>query len=72
MLHDLVPNHFHPWPVYGLSVAADLRGPWFQPAGNTGHRNWDKYGLPPRVRHGSMVTITRNRYDALIAAFGKE
>jgi hypothetical protein len=60
----------YPGVAYGLSVAASLEGPWFQAAGGTGHRNWDKYALPPQVRHGSMMPITRKQYDALVAAFG--
>jgi hypothetical protein len=53
-----------------LSVAADPNGPWFQPAGGTQYRNWDKYSVPANVRHGSMLAITRAQYDALIEAFG--
>jgi hypothetical protein len=60
----------YPGVAYGLSVAASLEGPWFQAAGGTGHRNWDKYKLPPKVRHGSMMAITRKQHDALVAAFG--
>jgi len=60
----------YPGVAYGLSVAASLQGPWFQVAG--GQRpDWDKYVLPPKVRHGSMISITRKEYDALVAAFGK-
>lgn len=60
----------YPGVAYGLSVAAGLRGPWVQVAG--GQRpDWDKYSLPPEVRHGSMLPITRAQYDALVAAFGK-
>lgn len=58
----------YPGVAYGLSVAASLQGPWFQPAGYQ-QPNWDKYSLPPKVRHGSMIPITRNQYDALVAAF---
>jgi hypothetical protein len=61
----------YPGVAYGLSVAASLKGPWFQVAGGTQHQNWDKFSLPPKVRHGSMMPITRKQYDALIAAFGK-
>ena len=39
-----------------------LAGPWFQAAG--GQRpDWDKYRLPPKVRHGSM---TRPGVDELL------
>ena len=60
----------YPGVAYGLSVAASLDGPWFQPAGNQ-KPDWDKYYVPPKVRHGGMLTITRRQYDALVAAFGK-
>ena len=60
----------YPGVAYGLSVAASLEGPWFQAAG--GQRpDWDKYHVPPKVRHGSMLAVTRKQYDALVAAFGK-
>jgi hypothetical protein len=58
----------YPGVAYGLSVATSLEGPWFQPAGNQ-QPSWDKYKLPPRVRHGSMLPITRTQYDALVKAF---
>jgi hypothetical protein len=59
----------YPGVAYGLSVAASLQGPWFQAAGNQ-RPEWNKYQLPPKVRHGSMLPITRKQYDALVAAFG--
>jgi len=60
----------YPGVAYNLSVAAALAGPWFQVAG--GQRpDWDKYRLPPKVRYGSMLPISRKQYDALVAAFGK-
>lgn len=60
----------YPGVAYGLSVAASLDGPWFQPAGNQ-KPDWNKYYVPPKVRHGGMLTITRRQYDSLVAAFGK-
>lgn len=60
----------YPGVAYGLSVSASLDGPWFQAAGNQ-QPSWDKYNLPPKVRHGSMIPITRKEYDALVAAFPK-
>lgn len=60
----------YPGVAYGLSVAVALQGPWFQVAGNQ-QPSWDKYRLPPKVRHGSMLSITRKQHDALVAAFGK-
>jgi hypothetical protein len=47
-----------------------LEGPWFQPAGYQ-QPSWDKYSLPSKVRHGSMLPITHKQYDALVAAFGE-
>ena len=60
----------YPGVAYGLSVAKKLTGPWFQVAGNQ-RADWDKYYVPPEVRHGSMLTISRKQYDALVAVFGK-
>jgi len=58
----------YPGVAYGLSVAAKLDGPWFQVAG--GQRpDWDKYSLPAKVRHGCMLPVSRQEYDALRAAF---
>ena len=62
----------YPGVAYGLSVAADLRGPWFQVAGGTHYRDWDKYRVPAGVRHGSMLPISRAEYRSLIVAFGTE
>lgn len=59
----------YPGVAYGLSVAARLNGPWFQVAGNQ-QPAWNKFYVPPKVRHGSMLPITRRQYDALIGAFG--
>ena len=56
----------------GLSVAARLSGPWYQISGYTFHDDWDKYSLPPKVRHGAMITISRKQYNALVARFGIE
>ena len=60
----------YPGVSYGLSVASSLDGPWFQAAGYQ-RPEWDKYHLPPKVRHGSMMPITRKEYDSLVAAFPK-
>lgn len=59
----------YPGVSYGLSVAAALDGPWYQLSGYTFHDDWDKYALPPKVRHGSMLPITRKQYEAIIKAF---
>lgn len=60
----------YPGVAYGLSVAATLEGPWFQVAGNQ-RPSWDKYHLPPGVRHGSMFAIERQQSEALLKAFPK-
>jgi len=60
----------YPGVSYGLSVAERLEGPWYQVAGMQ-RPDWDKYRLPPKVRHGCMIPIARAEYAALIAAFGK-
>jgi len=60
----------YPGVAYGLSVAARLDGPWMQVAGGTHYRDWDKYSLPPKVRHGSMRPISLVEYTALVEAFG--
>lgn len=60
----------YPGVSYGLSVASDLNGPWFQPSGNTFFADWDKYSLPKEVRHGCMLPISRGEYDALVQKFG--
>ncbi len=61
----------YPGVAYGLSVASSLRGSWYQVAGNQ-RPDWDKYSVPPRVRHGSMMPVSRSQYDALVAAFGDQ
>ena len=62
----------YPGVSYGLSVADKLEGPWYQISGYTFYSNWDKYSLPPKVRHGAMITISRKQYDALVERFGIE
>lgn len=62
----------YPGVSYGLSVASSLSGPWYQISGYTFFQDWDKYSLPPQVRHGAMITLTRKQYDALVARFGME
>jgi hypothetical protein len=54
---------------YGLSMAPALEGPWFQVSGNSGVPEWNRYEMPAGLRHGSMISITRTQYDALVAAF---
>ncbi len=59
----------YPGVSYGLSVAATMEGPWHQISGYTFYSDWDKYALPPKVRHGCMIPISRKQYDAIVAAF---
>jgi hypothetical protein len=59
----------YPGVAYGLSVAAKLEGPWFQAAGNQ-RPDWDKFSVPEKARHGSMLPISRREYDALVSHFG--
>lgn len=62
----------YPGVSYGLSIADNLNGPWYQASGYTFHSDWDKYSFPPHVRHGCMITITRQEYDQLADHFGME
>ncbi len=59
----------YPGVSYGLSVAGDLKGPWYQISGYTFFSDWDKYSLPAKVRHGCMIPITRSEYDALVERY---
>ena len=61
----------YPGVSYGLSVASSLNGPWFQASGNTHTDDWDRYAVPQKLRHGSMLPISRKQYDALVQAYGK-
>lgn len=60
----------YPGVSYGLSIADNMNGPWYQASGYTFHSDWDKYSFPPAVRHGCMITISKNEYDQLINHFG--
>ena len=60
----------YPGVSYGLSVAAQLDGPWYQISGYTFFSDWDKYCMPESVRHGCMITISRKEYDQLVDQFG--
>lgn len=62
----------YPGVSYGLSVSDTLTGKWYQVSGNTHFQDWDKYDMPPHVRHGSMLPITRSEHDGLVEAFGVE
>ena len=57
---------------YGLSTAPRMAGPWYQVSGNTGVPAWNRYEMVADVRHGSMISIDRRQYDALLAAFPDE
>lgn len=62
----------YPGVSYGLSMADNLNGPWYQASGYTFYSDWDKYTMPKNVRHGCMITISKEEYDALVAKFGIE
>ncbi|WP_051087074.1 glycoside hydrolase family 43 protein [Flavobacterium rivuli] len=62
----------YPGVSYGLSMADNLNGPWYQASGYTFYSDWDKYSLPKDVRHGCMITISQSEYDALVKKFGIE
>ena len=62
----------YPGVSYGLSIADNLNGPWYQASGYTFFSDWDKYALPAKVRHGCMITISRKEYDLLVKKFGIE
>lgn len=59
----------YPGRAYNLAVAASLDGPWFEVAGNQ-RPDWDKFSVPADARHGTMLEISRERYDALVEHFG--
>ncbi|RYE21414.1 MAG: glycosyl hydrolase family 43 [Sphingobacteriales bacterium] len=60
----------YPGVSYGLSIADNLNGPWYQASGYTFHSDWDKYSFPASVRHGCMITISKAEYDKLVKQFG--
>lgn len=62
----------YPGVSYGVSVALSPNGPWYQLSGYTNVPDWNKYEMPPKLRHGCMLPIQRAQYDALVAAFGIE
>ena len=62
----------YPGVSYGLSIADNMNGPWFQASGYTFFSDWDKYRLPSSVRHGCMITITKAEYNKLVDHFGME
>ncbi len=60
----------YPGVSYGLSIADNLNGPWYQASGYTFYSDWDKYSLPASVRHGCMITISKDEYNKLVSHFG--
>ncbi|WP_245577726.1 glycoside hydrolase family 43 protein [Gelidibacter mesophilus] len=60
----------YPGVSYGLSIADNIDGPWYQASGYTFYSDWDKYSLPEKVRHGCMITISKIEYDNLVNKFG--
>lgn len=62
----------YPGISYGLSIADNISGPWYQASGYTFFSDWDKYSLPASVRHGCMITISKDEYNGLVEKFGIE
>lgn len=60
----------YPGVSYGLSISDNLNGPWYQASGYTFFSDWDKYSLPENVRHGCMISISMDEYNALVNKFG--
>ncbi|MBN2485842.1 MAG: glycoside hydrolase family 43 protein [Bacteroidales bacterium] len=60
----------YPGVSYGLSIADNMAGPWYQASGYTFFADWDKYSFPPRARHGCMITISKDEYQRLVGHFG--
>ncbi len=60
----------YPGVSYGLSIADNLNGPWYQASGYTFYRDWDKYSFPGSVRHGCMITISMEEYSRLVEKLG--
>ena len=60
----------YPGVSYGLSIADNLNGPWYQASGYTFYSTWDKYSFPPSVRHGCMIVISKEQYDRITGKFG--
>lgn len=48
---------------YELVMAPSLKGPYTNPIA-TG------YSMPPKLKHGGMINITREEYDALVEKYG--
>lgn len=60
----------YPGVSYGLSIADNMNGPWYQASGYTFYSDWDKYSLPSSVRHGCMITISKEEYNRVVNHFG--
>jgi hypothetical protein len=53
----------YPGIQYGCSTAPTLKGPWYD-------LYVRKYEVPADARHGCMLAITQDQYDAIVAAYG--
>ncbi|HOK67026.1 MAG TPA: glycoside hydrolase family 43 protein [Anaerohalosphaeraceae bacterium] len=58
----------YPGISYGLSIAEKLEGPWYQAYGNSPVKDWNKYEVPAKARHGCMLPISRREYETLVSA----
>jgi len=55
----------YPGVSYGLSTAPSLEGPWYDVY-------CMKYSIPKDARHGCMIAITQEQYEAIAAAWDKK
>lgn len=55
----------YPGVSYGCSTAATLKGPWYE-------LYIKDYEVTPNARHGCMLAVSRDQYDAIVAAYGKK
>jgi hypothetical protein len=54
----------YPGVSYGLSVAKSMEGPWYD-------EYCMKYKVPEAARHGTMIAISHEQYEALLNAFNE-
>lgn len=55
----------YPGVSYGLSTAQTPDGGWY-------NVYYMKYSVPENARHGCMIAISRERYDAIVATYGEK
>ncbi len=62
----------YPGVSYGLSVASSLDGPWFKSAATRSTKTGRNTPCPFKVRHGAMLPIRREEYEAPMRAFERK